>query len=335
MNYQKVTSLENLYEAVRQTVRSKRTKQDIAEFLFHLEDNVELIHQDLKNKKYFHSGYEIFEIIDPKKRTISKASVRDRVVHHAVHSYIYPILDKSFITHSYACRKGKGTHKAIILAQKHCRTYQYAIHLDIVKYFESINRNILKNILQKKLSDKKNLELLFEIIDSSAKIKLYSHKGLPLGNLTSQLFANLYLNELDQFVKHNMRIKPFIRYMDDMLIFGNNKNSLLESAFQIEKFTQENLELSIHKKCFQVLPVANGIAFLGFRIFPFYRKVLPKGLNRFRNRLKQLKKDYENNKIELRQVSMSIQSSLSFLKFGNTASVRKELMKNSKFIRRN
>lgn len=335
MNYNDVTSLENLYDAVRQTVRSKRNKSDIAEFLFHLEDNIESIHQDLIKEEYSHSGYEIFVINDPKKRTISKASVRDRVVHHAVHNYIYPILDKSFITHSYACRKGKGSHKAIILAQKYCRTYQYAIHLDIVKYFESINRNILKNILQKKTKDNSVLNLLFEIIDSSAQINLYVHKGLPLGNLTSQLFANLYLNELDQFVKHNLHIKPFIRYMDDMLIFGNNKKYLLATAFQIGKYCNDKLELEIHRKCFQVLPVKNGVAFLGFKIFPFYRKVIPKGINRFRNRLKQLQSDYTNNKVELKHVSMSIQSSLSFLKFGDTESLRKELMKNLKFIRSN
>ena len=290
--FEKITSIENLYEATRNAVRSKRDKEDIAEFLFHLEENIDMLHTELKTKSYHHGEYQLFDISDPKKRTISKAKVRDRVVHHAVHDVIYPAIDKSFIYDSYSCRIGKGTHRAIKRVQKWSRTYKYAVHLDIVQYFNSIDRDILKTLLTKWIKDEDVLWLLNEIINSSSQIDKYRECGLPLGNLTSQFFANIYLNELDQFVKHTLRIKPYIRYMDDILILGNDKRVLLKMAFRIKDFVKENLALDFHEKGFQPFPVKRGIAFLGFRIYPFYRKVLPKGINRFRKRLKKLKRDY-------------------------------------------
>ena len=290
--FEKITSIENLYEATRNAVRSKRDKEDIAEFLFHLEENIDMLHTELKTKSYHHGEYQLFDISDPKKRTISKAKVRDRVVHHAVHDIIYPAIDKSFVYDSYSCRIGKGTHRAIKRVQKWSRTYKYAVHLDIVQYFNSIDRDILKTLLTKWIKNKEVLWMLNEIINSSSQIDKYRECGLPLGNLTSQFFANIYLNELDQFVKHTLRIKPYIRYMDDILILGNDKRVLLKMAFRIKDFVKENLALDFHEKGFQPFPVKRGIAFLGFRIYPFYRKVLPKGINRFRKRLKKLKRDY-------------------------------------------
>jgi RNA-directed DNA polymerase len=334
MTYEEIISIENLYEAARKAVRCKRSKQDIATFLLHLEKNIQSIHQDLQANSYRHSGYEIFEITDPKRRVISKATVRDRVVHHAVHSFVYPLLDKSFITHSYACRNGKGSHNAILQTQTYCRSYSFAIHLDIKQYFASIDRTILKRILQKKIKSKEIQCLLDEIIDSSSNIQIYCEKGLPLGNLTSQLFANVYLNELDKFVKHSLHIKPYIRYMDDMLIFGNDSRELLLFAHQMKDFSADHLALQFHEKCFQILPTAKGIAYLGFRIYPFYKKVLPHGINRFRYRLKRLESDYQNHRIDVEYVSQSIRSSLSFLQFGDTKWIRKKLLNNFKMIRR-
>ncbi len=356
--FEKITSIENLYEATRNAVRSKRDKEDIAEFLFHLEENIDMLHTELKTKSYHHGEYQLFDISDPKKRTISKAKVRDRVVHHAVHDIIYPAIDKSFIYDSYSCRIGKGTHRAIKRVQKWSRTYKYAVHLDIVQYFNSIDRGVLKTLLTKWIKDEDVLWLLNEIVDSSryifnrqknnniddGKYSIFNiqssiQKGLPLGNLTSQFFANIYLNELDQFVKHTLRIKPYVRYMDDIVFFGDDKKVLLKIAFQIKDFVRENLSLDFHEKGFQPFPVKRGIAFLGFRIFPFYRKVLPKGINRFRNRLKKLKKDYENGLrpygvvdpeglIPVEKVTQSIQASLAFLDFGNTEKIKKELLMN-------
>jgi len=326
--FEKIYSIENLYEATRNAVRSKRDREDIAEFLFHLEENIDMLHTELKTKSYHHGEYQLFDISDPKKRTISKAKVRDRVVHHAVHDMIYPAIDKSFIYDSYSCRIGKGTHRAIKRVQKWCRTYKYAVHLDIVQYFNSIDRGILRTLLTKWIKDEDVLWLLNETIDSSSQIDKYKKRGLPLGNLTSQFFANIYLNELDQFVKHTLRIKPYVRYMDDILILGDDKKVLLKMAFRIKDFVKENLALDFHEKGFQPFPVNRGIAFLGFRIYPFYRKVLPKGINRFRKRLKKLKRDYENGNIPVEKVTQSIQSSVAFLDFGNTEKVKKELLSN-------
>ena len=348
--FDKIASVENLYSATQKTVRCKRQKEDIAEYLFHQEENIDMLHTELKTKSYHHGEYQLFDISDPKKRTISKAKVRDRVVHHAVHDVIYPMIDNSFIYDSYSCRIGKGTHRAIKRVQKWSRTYKYAIHLDIVQYFNSIDRGILKTLLTKWIKDEDVLWLLNEIIDSSSQIDNYKERGLPLGNLTSQFFANIYLNELDQFVKHTLRIKPYIRYMDDILILGDDKKVLLKIAFRIKDFVKENLALDFHEKGFQPFPVNRGIAFLGFRIYPFYRKVLPKGINRFRKRLKKLKRDYESGSITVGKVTQSIQSSLAFLNFGlrpyrsvlrisdsieseidpegNTEKIKKELLRN-------
>jgi len=325
--FEKIASIENLYEATRNAVRSKRDREDIAEFLLNLESNIENLNQDLCSHNYKHGKYKLFHIIDPKPRIISKASIRDRVVHHAVHDVIYPMIDNSFIYDSYSCRIGKGTHRAIKRAQKWSRTYKYAVHLDIVQYFNSIDRSVLKTLLTKCIKDEDVLWLLNEIIDSSSQIDKYRECGLPLGNLTSQFFANIYLNELDQFVKHSLSIKPYIRYMDDILLLGDDKKVLLKIAFSIKDFVKENLALDFHEKGFQPFPVKRGIAFLGFRIYPFYRKVLPKGINRFRNRLKKLKRDYENGSIPAEKVTQSIQSSIAFLDFGNTEKVKKELLR--------
>jgi hypothetical protein len=325
--YSEIYGLENLYCSAYRVASCKRENEDIANYLLNMEENIDTLNIALKGKNYKHGNYEIFQISDPKPRMISKATVNDRVVHHAVHDVICPAIDKSFIYDSYSCRIGKGTHRAIKRVQKWSRTYKYAVHLDIVKYFDSIDRGVLKTLLTKWIKDEDVLWLLNEIIDSSAQIDKYKERGLPLGNLTSQFFANIYLNELDQFVKHTLRIKPYIRYMDDILILGNDKKVLLKMAFRIRDFVKENLALDFHENGFQPFPVNRGIAFLGFRIYPFYRKVLPKGINRFRDRLKKLKRDYENGLIPVEKVTQSIQSSVAFLDFGNTEKVKKELLR--------
>lgn len=328
MNYQKIISLENLYEAVKQTVRSKRTKTDIAEFLFHLEDNVDNIYNDLKTKKYKHGKYQFFKISDPKPRTISKATVKDRVIHHAVHDVIIPNIDKSFIFHSYACREGKGVHKAVKVVQRWTRSYDYYLHFDIVKYFNNINRNILKRLIKKVVDDKDVLWLLNEIIDSSIHYNYYirnnidlftAEKGIPLGNLTSQLFANIYLNELDQFVKHKLRIKPYIRYMDDFIIMSKNKEYLRKWKKIIIKFVDEELNLKIHTERLHIRKAKQGITFLGFRIYPFYLKVKSKGISRFRKNIKNLKKKYDRNLITKTEAILSYNSSIAFINFANSS----------------
>ena len=217
--YSEIISKENLYRSAYRAAKARRYTDAVAEFNFHLEERIDELHQQLKAQTYRHGKYRVFTVYDPKERKIAAAPFRDRVVHHAVHDVIEPLMDKAFLKHSFACRKNKGTHKALDWAQAFLKRNAFCLHGDIKKYFFSIDRKILKNILQKSVGDENLLWLLDQVIDSA--FYAGDKKGLPIGNLTSQFFANLYLNELDYFVKFELRANFYIRYMDDFIIFDN------------------------------------------------------------------------------------------------------------------
>ncbi|MFH1244971.1 MAG: reverse transcriptase/maturase family protein, partial [Candidatus Omnitrophota bacterium] len=247
--YAKIISKENLYRSAHMAARGKRYRDTVADFNFSLEEEINCLHQELRAKTYRHGRYRVFTIYDPKQRTIAAAPFRDRVVHHAAHDIIEPMIDKSFIHDSYACRKGRGTHTAVNRAQRFLRANEFCFHGDIKKYFPSINHRVLKDILRARINDVDLLWLLDAFIDSAVSLRAGGsersnpkneiasgtayprndeQKGLPIGNLTSQFFANLYLNELDYFIKFDLRLKFYLRYMDDFLIFGNDKEALVK-----------------------------------------------------------------------------------------------------------
>lgn len=229
--FSQIISLENLFASWREFRCGKREKQDVQTFERNLEDNLFLLHQQLKNKTYRHGNYSAFYITDPKLRHIHKAEVRDRIVHHAIYRILYPIFDKSFIFDSYSCRLSKGTHRAVkrleYFVHKVSRNYTqscFALKCDIKKFFASVDQKILFELIKKKIKDADALWLIKEIIDSFQRESFdYAQdfqreresKGVPLGNLTSQLFANICLNEFDQFVKHWLKVKYYLRYCDD------------------------------------------------------------------------------------------------------------------------
>jgi RNA-directed DNA polymerase len=210
-SYDDIISLENLLSAWEEFLRGKRKRKDVQEFQIHLMDNIISLHEDLKNKTYRHGPYEAFNISDPKPRNIHKATVRDRLLHHALYRILYPHYDQTFIAHSYSCRRNKGTHKALntftTFAQKvshnHTKTV-WVLKCDIRKFFASIDHEILFKILKKRITDPDLLWLLKEVVGSFATA---SGKGLPLGNLTSQLLVNIYMNELDQYVKQELKVQ--------------------------------------------------------------------------------------------------------------------------------
>lgn len=200
----------------------KNSKNDIQEFEFNLEDNIFQLHEDLKNKTYRHSPYASFYVTDPKLRHIHKACVRDRVLHHAVFRVLYPIFDRNFIYDSYSCRLGKGTHRAVNrledFARKSSRNNHrtiYTLKCDIRKFFDSIDKTILTRFIADEIKNDDFLWLISKVLDSFSKTL---GKGLPLGNVTSQIFANIYLNKLDQYVKHCLKVKYYLRYCDDFVI---------------------------------------------------------------------------------------------------------------------
>ncbi len=284
--FEQIISMENLLAAWWEFYRDKRNKLDAQMFGRHLIDHVTALQQSLQTKQYQHSGYYSFFIADPKPRHIHKASVRDRLVHHAIYRVLYPFFDRMFIADSFSCRNEKGTHRALnrfrafayTVSRNHTRTC-WVLKLDIQKFFASIDHGILLVLLDCSITDNDIRWLLREVIGSftSPLAPILSRegrggrRGLPLGNLTSQLFANIYLNELDQFVKHRLKAKHYIRYADDF-VFLSHDRALLESLIPIIRdFLQQQLRLTLHPKKIFLKTLSSGVDFLGWAHFPDHR----------------------------------------------------------------
>ncbi|OGD41546.1 hypothetical protein A3K33_03150 [Candidatus Azambacteria bacterium RIFOXYC1_FULL_41_20] len=274
-NLEYIISIDNLLEAWKEFIRGKRNKKDVQEFSLCLMDNIITLHQDLASETYRHGGYHAFNISDPKPRNIHKANVRDRLLHHAIYRILYPFFDKTFISDSYSCRLGKGTRKA--LNRFHLFGYKassnntqtcYVLKCDIQKFFANIDHKILLDILELYIPDKGIIWLLKEIVGS---FESKPEVGLPLGNLTSQLFVNIYMNEFDQFVKHKLKVKYYIRYADDFVILSDNKKELENLIFPISKFLFENLKLQLHPNKVSIKTLYSGVDFLGWVNFLHHR----------------------------------------------------------------
>lgn len=255
----------------------KNKKPDVLLFQSHLMDNLLSLHNDLADHTYHHGGYQAFNISDPKPRNIHKASVRDRLVHHAIYRILYPFFDRKFISDSYSCRNGKGTHRAMNrfrnfgwkVSKNNTRT-AWVLKCDIRKFFANIDHSILMAILTKSIRDQNILRLLENVIES---FSTRDDAGLPLGNLTSQLLVNIYMNEFDQFVKHNLKIKYYIRYADDFVVLSENRRDIGDILPRIGEFLAERLRLALHPDKVYIKTLASGVDFLGWVHF-FDHRVL-------------------------------------------------------------
>lgn len=311
ISYYDIISLKNLYIAWEEFVPGKKYKQDVAEFSLNLQRNIASLYSDLQNRTYHHGGYHAFKISDPKPRDIHKASVRDRLLHHALCRILYPFFDKTFIADSYSCRLGKGTRRANNRFQK-CAYHVsknntktcWVLKCDIRKFFSSIDQKILLQIFQKRISDPDIVWLASEIVGSFRPTGFGI--GLPLGNLTSQLFVNTYMNEFDQFVKHRLKIKQYIRYADDFVVFSRDRVWLEDILLQMKYFLLRNLKLQMHPDKVFIKTLASGVDFLGWVHFPDHRVLRTATKRRmFRN------VETKGDKKEV------IQSYLGLLKYGN------------------
>jgi len=269
----------NLFLAYKKARKHKTTKCYVVEFEKNLKDNLLLLRIELLLRSYRPIPLTNFIVRDPKTRKISKSDFRDRIVHHALCNITEPIFDKIFIYDSYANRKGKGTLKALqrfdYFKRKVSRNNTvvcYVLKADIKKYFENVDQQVLIGIIKNRIKDKNIIWLIKLIL---ANYNKETQRGMPLGNLTSQFFANVYLNELDYFVKHNLKVKYYIRYVDDFVILNNDKEKLVEYKKQIDKFLNENLKICLHPEKSKILSLNEGIGFLGFRVF-YYHKLLKK-----------------------------------------------------------
>lgn len=263
--YEEVYAFDNLLKAYLKTRKNKRYREDILKLSFFLEETLFEIQDDLRSETYKHGGYKKFIVRDSKKREIKAPYARDRIVHHALYSLLYPLFDKTFTYRSYACRKGKGNHRALndIRRKLKGKGECFCLKADISKYFYSVDRCFLMKMIERKVKDKKVLSLIKEILKSNKQ-------GIPIGNLTSQLFANIYLNEMDQFIKRKLKVSFYFRYMDDFLMIAKTKIELRETRQKLEVFLQDELKLYFNEKATRFFPIRIGIPFLGFLLFEDY-----------------------------------------------------------------
>ncbi len=346
--FNKLCSYKNLLQAFNEAKKGKTTLPYVIKFNKNLKENLLELKKELEEGSYRPEKLTTFIIRDPKVRTISKSIFRDRIIHHAIVQIIEPIFEPIFIYDSYANRIGKGTVKALdrynLFLRKVTKNGSslhagggdvknpdfikgYVLKADIKKYFENVEQEILMGIIEKRIKDKKLISLIRLITNNfDSKIK---GKGMPLGNLTSQFFANIYLNELDQFVKNNLKIKYYIRYVDDFIILHRSKEVLKFYKEKINKFLINNLKVELHPEKSDVIPLSCGTPLLGFRVFYHYRILRKKSIRRINARLKEWEELYVVGCIERETALDSLLGWMAYAVNGDTYKLRRKIM--SKF----
>lgn len=338
--YEKIYDFENILNAAYSCRRGKTKATSTLEFFNQLEENVIQLQNELIWEQYQISPYRHFYVFEPKRRLISAPAFKDRVLHRAIYNVLEPLLDKTYIYDSYACRVGKGTHKGAARAQSFIKGIEcahgkaYALKADISRYFSSIDHHILKSILDQKISCKRAKAILFYIIDTSPTDVFGC--GIPLGNLTSQLFANLYLHELDFFVKHKLKAPRYIRYMDDFVIIHHDKLQLHQWRNEITDFLRTQLRLQTNNKT-QVFPISTSrgrsLDFLGYRIYSGHKLLRKCSVKRIKTKLKKYRSQFAKGELSLSEINQKIQSWLGHASHANTHNLKKKLF--SEPFRRN
>ena len=340
--YDNLCSYENLKLAFRKAKKGKSSKQYVIEFEKNLEDNLLLLRSELLLHSYKPQPLKTFILRDPKTRKISKSDFKDRIVHHALCNIIESIFDKNFIYDSYANRKGKGVHKALKRFDYFKRKVScngktrincvgdsdvigYILKADIKHYFEEVDHQILLNILKKKIRDDRVIWLIKQIINNH-KTKVES-KGMPLGNLTSQFFANVYLNELDQFVKHELKTKYYIRYVDDFVILHNKYEVLKNYKEIIDNYLRKNLKLELHPNKSKIISLKNGMNLLGYRVFYHYKLLRKSNIRKFKRKFNEKLKLYEQGLLSYEDLIESLQGWFGYVMWANTYKLKTNIIK--------
>ena len=340
--YENIFSHETLFLAYKKARKGKTLKNYVIEFEKDLNKNLMDLHNELKNQTYKPKPLETFILRDPKTRTISKSDFRDRIIHHAIVNILEPIFEKIFIYDSCANRKGKGNLFALkrfnifkrkvsengkIILNKfndNNYVYGYCLKCDIKHYFQEVNHEILIKIIKKKIADEKVIWLIERILNN------YSNKrgsGMPLGNLTSQFFANIYLNELDYFIKHKLKAKYYLRYVDDFVILHEFKEQLEKWKEQIQTFLEENLKIELHKDKSKIIPLSRGIDFVGFRNFYYFRLLRKRNIRKIRAKIKE----YEKGEMDFNAFYESFQGWNAYARWADSYKLREELFERMAF----
>lgn len=325
--FDRLVAFNHLHRAALLAAHGKHSSTEVARFQFDMEIRILELRAEILNGIYQPGKFRLFEISDPKKRTIAAAPFRDRVLHHAVCLLLEPIFEHSFIHDSYACRRGKGPQRAIQRTQQFARRSEYFLKLDIRKFFASVDHGILKSLLQRKLKDRKFLSLLALLIDCTPPGNSLD-KGLPIGNLTSQHFANFYLDALDHYILEHIRPNGYVRYMDDMMLFGDEKPSLWATRDRIAAFLERELALELKQSATRIAPVASGVSFLGFRIYRGVLRLAAENLRRFRRNIKRRQTALNSSRISERSYLDSMRSLIEYASHVNTRNLRNSLISN-------
>jgi retron-type reverse transcriptase len=378
--YERIVSFENLAGAAHAACRGKRARPDVAAFEFGLERELLRLQAELRDQSYRPGVYYQFRIFEPKPRLISRAPFRDRVVHHGLCRVIEPLFEPSFSPHSYACRVGKGTHRALDRFQTLARMHRWALTCDIAKFFPSIDHQALLELLARKVRDRKCCWLIEQIVagsppqetvpqsvdlhrqdacaTSSSRQRMVAQalrpcsghasslcglgtvpyfagddlftpltrrRGLPIGNLTSQFFANVYLDPLDHFVERGLRCRPYVRYCDDFVLFSDSVAELTAWRRAIATFL-ERLRLRLHPGKSLVRRTGRGIRFLGFRVWPGRRLLARENVVRLKRRLRRLREAYHCGDISAEDLTASIRGWVAHAEHGDTGALRAKLL---------
>jgi RNA-directed DNA polymerase len=282
--FERIADFHALREAARRAAAGRRHKPDVAAFLFDEERELLLLQRELRGRTYRPGRFATFVVRDPKRRTISAPPVRDRVVHHALCAAVEPVFERVAIHDSYACRRGKGAHAAVARAQGFARRHGWFLKMDVERFYDSVDHAVLRSRVRRLIKDPDVLWLLDTII-AHGPPGAPDGKGLPIGNLTSQHLANLYLAGLDHFVEERLRVEAYVRYMDDLLLLGGSKEELWRWHAAVERFAAEQLRLRLKARATVLAPVTEGIPFLGLRLWPAVRRLGPRRKRRIARRL--------------------------------------------------
>lgn len=339
--FDSITSWDNLLIAFHKAARHKRGKNSVAHFEHQFAERLLVLQSELEVRTYQPGRYFHFMIHDPKIRKISAAPFRDRVVHHALCNRIEPLFERSFISDSYANRVGKGTHRAVNRLQYFAKRFRYVLRCDLVKFFPSVDHAILTETLGRVIRDRETEWLAKVILSSGAGVLMDEYemtyfpgddlfavnrpRGLPIGNLTSQFWANCYLNPFDHFIKRELQCKAYLRYVDDFALFSDSKSQLWEwKQALIERL--EKFRLIIHQTEAQVSPVEAGIPWLGFVVYPTHRRIKSRNVVKFSRRLRERWGEYTHGKISFAEFDASVQGWVNHVRYADTWGLRKHIL---------
>jgi retron-type reverse transcriptase len=320
--FEQIATFDNLLVAAAKALRGKKDRLPVADFYFHLETELLRLEEELQTDAYTPRPYRTFMVYEPKPRRICAAHIRDRVVHHAICNVLEPLFEAFFISDSFACRQDKGTHRAIRKAQDCSRRNRFFLKFDVRRFFESVDHQRLKELLERRIKDRRLLAFLGGIIHHPIP-DAKPGKGLPIGNLTSQHFANFYLGHLDHFAKDQLGIRHYLRYMDDVLVFGDDKAALHQHCAQIRTFLKDRLSLELKEERLLLAPIFQGVPFLGVRVYPGMIRLRRAGWTRFKRKVREREQAYRTGQLDERGLVQSVQSLLGHLQHASTGRLRR------------